>query len=195
MTEPERSPQTILWKRLDRPGHEAAWLAFHTRCWHLAGTVVVEDEGRPCRLDYAVVCDADWRTLWARVNGWVGLQEIICRVSVDRTGSWRMNGLAQPAVQGCVDVDLGFTPSTNLLPIRRLDLKVGESAPVKAAWIRFPDFSLQPLEQVYRRQGEREWEYESAGGRFRARLEVDDLGRVLRYGDIWVAEGRYPKPG
>ena len=47
---------------------------------------------------------------------------------------------------------------------------------------------LEPLEQVYRRVGEREYEYESAGGAFRARLQVNEHGLVTRYGEYWTAE-------
>jgi hypothetical protein len=41
------------------------------------------------------------------------------------------------AGEGCLDIDLGFSPSTNLLPIRRLTLAVGEAATVRAAWLPF----------------------------------------------------------
>ncbi len=34
-------------------------------------------------------------------------------------GIWRVNDAAVPAVAGCIDLDLGFSPATNLLPIRR----------------------------------------------------------------------------
>jgi hypothetical protein len=44
---------------------------------------------------------------------------------------------------GCVNIDLNFSPSTNLLPIRRLDLSVGASAIVRAAWLRFPGMNVQ----------------------------------------------------
>jgi hypothetical protein len=86
-----------------------------------------------------------------------------------------------------VDVDLGFTPSTNLLPIRRLSLAVGAEASIRAAWLRFPGLELEPLEQVYRRESEHRYRYESGGGRFAAELEVDEFGLVARYGDYWVA--------
>jgi uncharacterized protein len=59
---------------------------------------------------------------------------------------------------------------------------------VRAAWLRFPSFELLPLDQEYRRDDERRYVYESAGGRFRAVLEVDDAGLVTRYGDYWIAE-------
>lgn len=62
-----------------------------------------------------------------------------------------MNSELAPAIQGCVDIDLGWTPSTNTLPIRRLQLGVGTSSgPITAAWVRFPELKLEPLPQEYR---------------------------------------------
>ena len=49
-----------------------------------------------------------------------------------------------PAVSGCVDLDLGFTPATNLIAIRRLALSVGASAEVTAAWLDFRAQKLTP---------------------------------------------------
>jgi hypothetical protein len=186
--------RVILWRRLDRPGHEAACLERGDPNWHLNGTVIVEDGGRPCRLDYAVVCDAEWRTLWTRVSGWIGLTPINHRVSRSPSGQWHHNGLEVPSVAGCIDVDLAFSPSTNLLPIRRLGLAIGASSPVKTAWLRFPEFTLEPLDQVYHRETDSRYRYESRGGEFRATLEVADTGLVLRYGDLWLAEATF-QPG
>lgn len=182
------SGDSVLWRRLDRLGMEVAGFDHGNPNWHLHGTVLVEDSGNLCRLEYAVVCDSAWRTLWARITGWVGSTQVNQRVARTPSGEWRQNGLVCPAVQGCLDVDLAFTPLTNLLPIRRLDLAIGAAAPVRAAWLRFPDFNLVPLEQVYTRQAEHRYRYESDGGRFAAELEVDNAGLVLRYGDLWVAE-------
>ena len=92
--------------------------------WHLTGTAEFASDGRPCRLDYVVVCDADWRTLSGRVAGWVGTDGIEVELTAD-AGRWRLNGVDCPAVAGCMDLDLNFSPSTNLLPIRRLKLGVG----------------------------------------------------------------------
>jgi uncharacterized protein len=185
------SSRSVLWRRLDRTGLEAATIEHGNPNWHLQGTVLLEDEGRPCRLDYAVVCDREWRTLWARVNGWIGRHQVNQRVARNLAGEWRQNGVACPGVEGCLDVDLAFTPITNLLPIRRLNLASGSSAPVRAAWLRFPDFALVPLDQVYTRVSEHRYRYESRGGQFTADLEVDDQGIVLRYGSLWQAEKIY----
>jgi hypothetical protein len=132
------------------------WLgpALHHRGWVLAGSAVFAHEGQPCRLDYRIVLDADFRTRSAMVRGWLGEKDIDVTIEAD-AGRWRLNGVECPQVEGCIDVDLNFSPSTNLLPIRRLDLPIGDEAEVRAAWLRFPDFVLEPLPQVYHRTGER----------------------------------------
>ena len=47
-----------LWRRLDLPGHEIARLARRDHGWELSGTALFTDGQEPCRLDYAVACDA-----------------------------------------------------------------------------------------------------------------------------------------
>ncbi len=89
---------------------------------------------------------------------------------------------------GCIDLDLNFSPSTNLLPIRRLNLPIGQEAAVRAAWLRFPSFSLEPLEQRYRRVDAAVYRYESAGGKFVTQLDVNASGFVTRYPGFWEAD-------
>jgi len=179
---------SILWRRLDQPGHESARLSLHGARWHLAGTAVFAHAHQPCRLDYLVVCDAAWRTLSGKVAGWVGDETVTLELSVDPAHDWRLNGAARPEVAGCIDLDLNFSPSTNLVPIRRLGLAVGREAAVRAAWLRFPGFTLEPLDQHYRRVDAALYRYESTGG-FAAELRVNGEGFVTRYGNFWQAEG------
>jgi hypothetical protein len=87
-----------------------------------------------------------------------------------------------------VDIDLGFSPSTNLLPIRRLKLAVGEEAEVRAAWLSFPSLRFELLSQMYRREAERTYRYESGGGTFVRTLEVNAAGLVTSYPGLWQAE-------
>lgn len=180
---------SVLWRRLDQPGHEACRLSFQQSHWHLAGTAVFAHDGRACRLDYLVVCDASWRTLSAKVEGWVGDVEVNIEPVADGDGGWRVNGEECAEVSGCTDLDLNFSPSTNLLPIRRLCLNVGQEAEVRAAWLRFPSFKLEPLAQTYRRRGVESYVYESAGGSFVAELRVNAAGFVTHYPNLWQAEG------
>ena len=182
----ERS--TILWRRLDLPGHEAAYLELAPDGWRLGGSAVFGgEEGEPCALTYEILCDGAWRTVSSRVTGWIGARSVNAVVET-AGGRWTLNGGEARDVEGAIDVDLNFSPSTNLLPIRRLDLAVGAEATVVAAWLRFPSFTLERLEQTYRRTGPSSWRYESAGGRFARDLEVRDDGFVTQYPGLWVAE-------
>src|SRR5262245_39302562 len=124
----------------------------------------------------------------ARVAGWVGDKAVEIDLVVDRDHRWRLNGIEQPLVTGCIDVDLNFSPSTNLLPIRRLNLAVGQEALVEAAWLKFPSFELEPLSQVYSRINESTYRYKSGGGQFTADLKVDRVGFVRNYPAVWEAE-------
>ena len=179
---------SILWRRLDVPGHESARLAREASGWRLDGSAVFAHEGRPCRLSYAIVCDVLWRTLSADVAGWIGDRVIDVALTVEGERGWRANGVARPDLAGCVDVDLNFSPSTNTLPIRRLGLAVGSEAPVHAAWLRFPDLTLERLDQVYRRAGATTYAYASRGAAFTAEIEVNDVGLVTRYPGAWQEE-------
>ena len=182
--------ESILWRRLDRPGHEFARVYSQTGTWRLAGTAAFLHEERPSRLDYLIVCNSEWRTLTCQVTGWLGDRSIDIHVTADADGKWLLNDVDCPIVAGCVDVDLNFSPSTNLLPIRRLKLEIGEEAVVQAAWLRFPSFKLERLDQKYRRLGPAAYRYESAGGSFVTELEVNSAGLVTRYPNLCEAEAK-----
>jgi uncharacterized protein len=180
--------ETILWRGLVFPGHESCGLFSPASEWHLEGTAVFIHQQRPCRLNYHIVCDEGWHTRSATVEGWLDKTIIDLQIQTDSSGRWWLNDAEQPDVEGCIDVDLNFSPSTNLLPIRRLGLEVGESAEVKAAWLRFPSFKLELLPQQYRRLDENTYRYESAGGQFVSELKVSPSGFVIDYSGIWQAE-------
>ena len=181
--------ESILWRAISWPGHEACRLYRHDSEWHLEGTAVFLDEGRICRLSYLIMCDQIWRTRSAVVSGWVGDQEVSLALSVDAHCRWVMNVVSKPDVYGCLDLDLSFSPSTNILPIRRLNLEIGEQAEVTAAWLKFPTFDLEPLSQVYERIGEFRYRYSSRGGDFVTELAVNKVGFVTIYPKLWEAEG------
>jgi hypothetical protein len=172
---------SILWRRLDRPGNEAARLVHVGSDWRLRGAAVFLHDGEACRLDYEVVCDRGWYRRSARVSGWVGDDSIEIEISVDSAGRWRLNGGECLEVAGCTDLDLNFSPSTNLLPIRCLDLAIGQEAPVRAAWLRFPSFSPSRSTSFIAAWAVRTTTTRAPAGKFTAELEVDASGFVTRY--------------
>lgn len=179
---------SILWRRLDHPGHESASLFPQDDSWNLQGTAVFSHNHLPCRLDYHIVCDSHWHTQSARVDGWLDNRLIEIEIVVPPNQHWLLNETDVAEVAGCIDLDLNFSPSTNLLPICRLGLAVGEEAEVRAAWLRFPSFKLEPLEQRYRRIDETTYRYESDGGRFVTELSVNEAGFVTKYPNLWETE-------
>lgn len=180
---------SILWRALYWPGHEACSLYQFNAEWHLEGTAVFLYEGQTCRLSYFIACDAIWHTRRAMVSGSVGDEDVNLELSVDAHHRWEVNGVAKPAVEGCIDLDLNFSPATNLLPIRRLNLEPGAQREVKAAWLRFPSFELEPLSQVYERLAEFKYRYSSGGGDFVSELTVNKVGFVTVYPQLWEVEG------
>lgn len=148
----------------------------------LEGTVLLPLADAPAQVRYLVEADERWVTRLARVE----LGGRVLLLEHDGGGRWLLGGAPRPDLEGCLDVDLGVTPSTNTLPIRRLGEAGGE---VPAAWVRFPELTLERLEQRYTRLGDGRWRYQA--GAFEAELVVDDRGLVVTYGDgLWTTVAR-----
>jgi hypothetical protein len=182
--------ETILWQRLDTHGHEVATIMPQSDGWLLDGVAIFVEvgTGAPCRVDYEIRCDAHWTTRRCLLRGTIGVTPVSLDIARDPAGAWSVDGVEIAVLRGCADVDLGFSPVTNLLPIRRLDLPIGGRADVRAAWARFPELTLEVLEQTYARIAHDRYLYESAGGEFRRELTVDDFGCVTEYPGLWHAE-------
>lgn len=138
---------SILWRRLDRPGHDAAWLRFEAGEWHLDGAAVWSDARGPAQIAYSLSCGEDWTSRSARLLGRVGGQGLSLSIRRGSGGEWRVNGDEVPGSHGLVDLDLGFTPATNTIALNRLkQAGGGDSA---ALWLGGGDWQPQPLHQGY----------------------------------------------
>ena len=132
-----------------------------------------------------MTCDGAWRTRGASITLLHDGRERSLELTA-ADGRWSANGSDQPALRDCLDVDLEWSPSTNTLPIRRLDVPIGgTSGPLRMAWVRFPALTIEPLPQDYRRTAQGRYHYTSGGGSFETDIDVDDEGLVLRYEDGW----------
>ncbi len=174
----------VLWSRLDEPGLERCALGVGSRGFTLEGTVVTSFDGAPAEGRYLVCTDPAWLTTAVSVTLILG--DETKEVALGATdGRWSVDGEARPDLGGCLDVDLGISPSTNTLPIRRLSLPAGASAELDAAWVRFPELTVERLAQRYTRLDDERWLYESIASGFRAELQVDPEGLVIDYERIW----------
>lgn len=185
-----RIAAVLFWQRLDQPGHDACTLWRERDGAHrLEGQAVFAEAGRVCRLQYTVRADAGFATRSAEVRGAMGRRPVQVSVRALRgtPGRWAVDGVHRPALDGCLDVDLGFTPATNLLVMRRLALRMGGSADAPAAYLDFPSLRLRLLPQRYRRVAPRAYDYESPAHGYRATLVVDAHGAAVDYPGVFRA--------
>ena len=182
------TPQPVcsgLWRWLQGTGLERYEFLRAGDEWIFRGTVLALANHAPAEARYEIACDGSFCTRRARVSVRDATGERTLEIAAEN-GRWVSNGGEIAAVRGAIDIDLGWSPSTNTLPIRRLNLRVGQSSgEFLAAWVRFPDLALEPLPQEYLRLAGRQYLYSSRGGAFTAKLLVDEHGLVTDYEGFW----------
>ena len=172
----------VAWRRSDEiEADEFCTLTVRDAGLSLVGTVIGAEDGAPIRIEYRVLADGAGLTTAAHVRQLRGFEQRSIMLTRDAKGGWSLDGQRLPALRGCSDVDLGCSPSTNTLPIRRLRLGIGASTTIKAAWIRFPELDVVKGAQTYTRLDETTYHY--ASGTFEADLTVDDEGLVTSYAE------------
>ena len=170
----------LTWRRADAtPTDEHCTVTVRANGLSLVGTVLGADAGQPVRIEYRVLVDGAGFTTAVHVRDLRGFGARTITLERDAKGSWRVDGAAARTLKGCSDVDLGCSPSTNALPIRRLRLGVGTTKTIRAAWLRFPDLVVEKAEQTYTRLDESTYRYASAS--FEGELTVDEDGLVMAH--------------
>lgn len=178
------------WSRWDGPGLEHLRLRVREGGIEADGVVVGEEGGTCFRVRYVIRCDQHWRTRELILDPLDGSDPL--HLSSDGEGDWRdASESALPELRGCIDVDLSVTPFTNTLPIRRLDLREGESSDIAVVYVNVPVMELGTSRQTYtcleRGPGSGLYRYEDRGifQGFTADLPVDENGLVLDYPGIF----------
>jgi hypothetical protein len=177
----------VSWRRSDEVrADEHCTISFRDAGLSLVGTVLGAEGGVPFRTEYRVLTDGTGSTSAVHVRDLRGFMQRTLTLARDPKGAWTVDGVATKALRGCHDIDLGCSPSTNTLPIRRLRLGVGASKTIQAAWVRFPELTVEKNAQTYTRLDE--FTYRYASGTFEAELVVDDDGVVAQYAE-WERTG------
>jgi hypothetical protein len=139
--------RVVAWKSLLINGTDYCALWHTGEGWLLKGTVVgLLEDHRPLLATYEVNCDEKWRTNKVQVERTIGGDVKSLSLIVETRRIWRSSTEELRDIHGCDDVDLALTPATNTLPIRRLNLPVGGTESVVAAWVlselKQPEYEL-----------------------------------------------------
>ena len=151
----------VIWRGLEGELTEAASVHLDRTGLHALGTQFGIDP-QPYQLEYELDVDDRFvtRTFAVRVTGndWSRTLDLTHDGSHNWGVDWTSRGDADlPAPGGdpvalgaALDCDLGLSPLTNLMPIRRnlLDRRPG-SVDLVAAWVSVPDLSVAPYRQRY----------------------------------------------
>ncbi|MBY8871951.1 putative glycolipid-binding domain-containing protein [Micromonospora sp. PLK6-60] len=195
-------PKSLFWSRTDTAGSEHVVFDDGPGLTAQGTALAVDPIPYTCR--YRLTVAPDWSTSRLEVDaegaGWAR------SVRLERAGDgWRVRtgeegdldaalraaghppaglpGTDDPdRLAEALDVDLGGSPLTNTLPIRRLGLSrlpADQAHPITAAWVLLPGLAVIPAEQVYTSLGPGRVRY--ASDSFTADLEVDPDGFVVRY--------------
>lgn len=195
-----RLSELVAWRGLDGWRSEVAAIGLDEGGIVADGCQVAADP-RPYRLDYRLQAPEQFVTrrmaVEVRGSGWWRRLELLH----DGDGNWEVrteqggdgHGLDDPggdaeSLRGALDCDLGLSPLTNLMPIRRsgLNLRPGAEG-FTMAWISVPDLAVlasgQRYEHVRALEDGAVVRYVDRGrfAGFEAELRLDAAGLVLLY--------------
>lgn len=177
----------VAWRRSDgTETDDHCTLTFRDGGLSLVGTVLGADGGLPVRIEYRVFADGTGLTTAVHVRDLRGFETRTIALERHPKGNWTIDGSPARALRGCTDIDLGCSPSTSTLPIRRLRLAAGASQTINAAYVRFPELSVVKAARTYTRLDE--FTYRCASGDVETELTVDDDGLVTA-GAAWRRTG------
>lgn len=179
---------TMMWRRFDQPGLDAAYFGPTRSGWRLCGTAIFATDAGPCHLGYAVDADDRWRTRSAHVFGTIAASLIDVRIAASTDRTWTIGGRIQPGAAGCVDLDLGFTTAPRSFTLRRLALQDGQETVVPVARLDMPAMELAQVAESYLRLREGAFRFSSTAGGPPTVLSVGAHLEVLRYPGRWDSE-------
>jgi uncharacterized protein len=172
-----------IWEGIDEWRAEAARVEMRAHGIKAKGTQI----GVRHRLDYELEAPDGWvtRRLHATITTPDG--ERVLLLEHDGDGGWRQDGDDAPALAGALDCDLGLSPLTNLMPVRRHALHEREGgAEIVAAWVAVPELTVHASPQRYEhvRPGVVRFVDLGLHEGFTAELELDADGLVVLYPEL-----------
>jgi uncharacterized protein len=146
----------------------------------LRGHTSAVEDALPYAVGYEIQLDQRWHTRRARV--WADTLDRTGEIVLasDGDGTWTLDGVPAPHLNGLIDIDLEASACTNTLPIHRMSFPTDQVVPAAAVYVQALDLSVTRLDQTYRRIDAHRFAYTSEAD-FRAVLEYDGAGLIIDY--------------
>lgn len=162
---------TARWRTWDHEHIETLSLRWENEGWTATGEVSRE------AITYVIRLSATWQVRQfllfrdlAEPDLWLG---------ADGTGRWgEINGAHRTDLAGCTDIELLCTPFGHTLPIRRLQLAVGESCDVTLATVDVETLAVVPTRRTYRRLSPRLFERRGGDDSEPIEFSIDEYGLI-----------------
>jgi hypothetical protein len=149
------------------------------------GYITGEGYEKPWQINYTLTINARWEVQTVFVDV-MSEQNYTIQLYKNEQLQWmNENGEHLPAFDGCVDIDISFTPFTNTLPINRLQLTKGEGHDLRVLYIDIQQGVCKAVKQRYLNKGGKIYKYENEDSGFTSELLVDADGYVVDYPGIW----------
>ncbi|MGO4700455.1 putative glycolipid-binding domain-containing protein [Dyella sp. 2RAB6] len=180
----KRMNASAWWRRLDVPGHDAASISADGEGWLLRGMAVFGLGSEAAGVAYEVAVDRDGSTRRGELRGDRDGQAFH-HLMEHRPDGWYLDGRRQQGMDGALDLDFGFTPSTNLLQMRRVVFECSGAVELPVAWFDLGMDQLEILPQRYERRGVSSFWYEAPTVGYQGMLELADNGFIASYPGLW----------
>lgn len=143
-------------------------------------------KSRPVDIDldvsYSLRLTAAWETLAVRIAG--RFENKAFDHDFQRADSvWKNWDGTQ--YSGGLEPDISFTPLTNTLPVRRLNMRVGESSEIEVLYFDLATRLVDVRKQRYTRLSDFQYRFETVPADFEAVIEVDEDGFVTQYPELF----------
>jgi hypothetical protein len=179
-------PPVAAWRMYEaHQGFEVVSIASDPHGTRLTGTSVGVEEGVAWSFRYDIEIDPAWHAIRGSIEAAAGARLVL---EADGPGRWLVDGVHDPGLDGCLDIDLEGSALTNTAPVHRLGLAVGDRAEAPAVYVRTNTLNVERLDQTYRRLPDTGegfvFEYASPRFGYRAQLAFAADGLVTDYPDI-----------
>ena len=159
------------WRHWDLDTDDTLTLRWENEAWTAMGEIGHEKVSYVVRLSptwqvrqFLLFRDASDPDLWLGTDG---------------GGRWgEMNGAHRPDLDGCQDIHLSCTPFTDTIPIRRLQLDVGDSTELATAHIDVTTLGVVPERRRFEHIAGRHWRITQVESGVAVEVDVDQYGLV-----------------